>query len=132
MGLLGGNSMQPSLRLAQLNDLPWLPHPTLDGVYTKVFENIESHPAADVFLAQVLPEGVIPWHRHEHASETAYVLSGEAALWCNPSAAEPETATTHPLTVGSVFTVAAGVWHALENLGSEPLILFAFHTPPTF
>src|SRR5438477_2494284 len=119
------------LQLARLQDLPWQAHPTIAGVMTKVFENRDSHPQADVLLAQVAPDGKIPWHVHETASETAYVVQGEGVVMCAPDQDHLQTPLEAPLSQGSVLTVRAGVWHSVLNRGTEPLILFAFHVPPT-
>src|SRR5947207_14708444 len=68
------------LHSVNLEQIPWQPHPTIPGVLTKIFENRASPPYADVMLAQVAVGGAIPWHVHENASETAYVLQGEGTL----------------------------------------------------
>jgi mannose-6-phosphate isomerase-like protein (cupin superfamily) len=118
------------LHLSQLEDLPWQPHPTIAGVLTKVFEGCAQNPLADALLAQVAPQGTIPWHVHEKASETAYIVAGNGVLLYAPDAEhlQPLEAV---VSVGCAFTVQAGVWHSVQNREREPLILFAFHTPPT-
>jgi mannose-6-phosphate isomerase-like protein (cupin superfamily) len=120
------------LHLAQLQDVPWQPHPTIAGVLTKIFENKAGNPQADVLLAQVAPDGKIPWHVHESARETAYVIQGQGVILCAPDQAAQPAAQESPLTPGCALTVQAGTWHSVLNTAQEPLILFAFHVPPTF
>jgi mannose-6-phosphate isomerase-like protein (cupin superfamily) len=97
---------------------------------TKVFENQSTHPLADVLVAYIEPGGAIPWHVHEDASETAYVLIGEGVL----KYAEPDkrdSPSEANLRVGVALTIPGGWWHTVLNTGTTPLELFAFHTPPT-
>lgn len=119
------------LHLVQLQDVPWQAHPTIAGVMTKVVENRASLPQADALLAQVAPGGAIPWHVHEVASETVYVVQGEGVILCAPAKDETQSALEAPIAQGSALTVRAGVWHSVVNRGKEPIILFAFHVPPT-
>jgi mannose-6-phosphate isomerase-like protein (cupin superfamily) len=120
------------LHLIQLQDVPWQPHPTIAGVQTKIFENKASNPEADVLMALVAPDGKIPWHVHESARETAYVLQGQGVILCAPDKEHLQMAQESPLAAGCALTVQVGVWHSVLNTSAEPLILFAFHTPPTF
>ena len=117
--------------LLQFNDVDWKPHPTIPGVMTKVFEGRDTNPQADVLLAQVLPGGTLPWHVHELASETAYIVQGAGVLLCAPDSDHRDTASRNDLALNSVATIQAGVWHSVVNAADVPLILYAFHTPPT-
>ena len=119
------------LHLARLQDVPWQAHPTIAGVMTKVFENKESLLYADALLAQVAPGGKIPWHVHDAASETAYVVQGEGVVLYAPDQDHLQTPLESAIGPGSALTVRAGVWHSVLNRGTEPLTLFAFHVPPT-
>jgi mannose-6-phosphate isomerase-like protein (cupin superfamily) len=118
-------------RVQNLPLLEWQPHPTLQGVMTKVLENRATHGLADVLVAQVAPGGEIPWHVHENASETAYVLSGEGVIQYAP-ADDRDHPVTIDLKVAAVLTIPPTWWHRVYNSGETPLELFAFHTPPTF
>lgn len=115
----------------QLQDVPWQAHPTITGVLTKVFENRDSQPLCDALLAQVIPGGKIPWHVHETASETAYVVQGSGRLLCAADETQLEACQQVELAPGAALTVRPGFWHSVLNTGDGPLILFAFHTPPT-
>ena len=117
-------------RIQDLSVLDWQTHPVVTKVLTKVFENKATHPLADVLVAHVETGAEIPWHVHDDASETAYVLVGEGVLKYaeadkrdNPSQAD--------LKVGVALTIPGGWWHSVLNTGATPLELFAFHTPPT-
>ena len=119
------------LHFVQFQDVPWQAHPTITGVLTKVFESRDSHPLCDALLAQVIPGGKIPWHVHEAASETAYVVQGTGTLLCAPDKTQLETCQHVELAPWAALTVRSGVWHSVLNTGDSALILFAFHTPPT-
>ncbi|MEP7288276.1 MAG: cupin domain-containing protein [Chloroflexota bacterium] len=108
----------------------WQPHPTVAGVLTKTIESRMTHPYADALLAKVIVGGEIPWHVHETASKTAYILQGTGTLLFAETAMHeaPSEATLKP---GVALTIPGGWWHSVVNTGDEPLILFAFHTPPT-
>jgi mannose-6-phosphate isomerase-like protein (cupin superfamily) len=120
------------LHIVDLTQMPWQPHPTIAGVLTKIFENRASHHHADVLLVKIAAGGAIPWHVHENASETAYVLSGNAKLICARNANQFDTAVESKFAEGIATTIPVGMWHSVQNSGDEPLLAFAFHTPATF
>lgn len=117
-------------RIQDLAALDWQVHPTISGVLTKVFENSATHALADVLVARVEVGGEIPWHVHDRASETAYVLSGEGILK-HAQHDKNNSPSQAALRAGVVLTVPGGWWHTVLNTGDGPLELFAFHTPPT-
>lgn len=120
------------IRLLDLETMPWQPHPTIAGIQTKVIQNGAADRLADVLLAKVLPGGQISWHVHENASETAYLVQGQGTLLYCADESQRNTPSEAVLVPGSALKVEAGVQHCVLNTGDEPLILFAFHTPPTF
>src|SRR5438046_1497907 len=95
------------LHIVNLEQIPWQPHPTIPGVLTKVFENRASHPHVDVMLAQVAVGGAIPWHVHENASETAYVLKGEGKLIYARDKSQVETPSEARFAEGIASTTPA-------------------------
>lgn len=120
------------ISLVDLQDAPWQPHPAVAGLLIKIIESQATHPLMDALIAQVLPGGSIPWHVHETASETVYLVAGTGKLLYAPSEVERVSPREAALPSGSALTVQAGVWHSVLNVGDVPLILFAVHTPPTF
>jgi mannose-6-phosphate isomerase-like protein (cupin superfamily) len=120
---------QPHIQ--DMNQVEWQPHPTIQGVLTRVFENHVVNPLVDVLVGRVSVSGEIPWHVHDNASETAYVLTGEGILkYAAPD--QRDTVSEAPLQAGVALTIPSGWWHMVSNTGSAPLELFAFHSPPTF
>jgi mannose-6-phosphate isomerase-like protein (cupin superfamily) len=117
-------------RIEDMSRSGWQPHPTIEGVLTKVFENRATHALADVLMARVEVSGAIPWHVHDQASETAYILSGAGILKYRQDE-DGDLNVEAPLRTGVVLTIPAGWWHQVLNTGDRPLELFAFHTPPT-
>src|ERR1041385_5997073 len=103
------------LHIVQLEDMPWQPHPTIEGVLTRVFENRESHPLCDALMAQVAPGGKIPWHIHEAASETAYVVQGHGAILCAKDRTQFEANERGEPAPGVAITVTQQVWHSVFN-----------------
>lgn len=118
-------------RVVNLEQVEWQPHPTLAGVRTRIIENGASNPQANVLVANVNPDGGIPWHVHEQSVEIAYVLAGTGTFFYDEHG-KGETPVETGIQAGCVLSIPAGLWHAVANTGSEPLLLYAFHTPPIF
>lgn len=89
----------------------------------KLLETRETHAHASVIMAQVQPGAEIPRHVHAAEVETAFVLSGTGKLMS-------ATDEIH-FSMGVLATIPAGVEHWVINDGDQPLVIFAFHTPPT-
>ena len=124
--------MSAEPRIVDLNQLSWQAHPTIVGVQTKIIETAATHGQADVLMGQVAVGGTIGWHVHLEASETILVLQGKGVLLYTQSPDEKENAQRLEIAQGIVLTVYAGWWHAVQNTGDEPIMLYGFHTPPTF
>ena len=77
---------------------------------------------AGVSMVHVPPGSEVGWHLHATQVETVYLLSGQAVLTVG--------ATESALTVGCIVAIPAGAEHALRNVGTEPVELLAFFTPP--
>jgi len=73
----------------------------------------------DVSLGtQQVPPGVgIPRHRHAYMDEFIYVLEGSGTFVLDDE--------RHPIEKGGTIFIPKGSWHALENPGSEVVILWA-------
>jgi mannose-6-phosphate isomerase-like protein (cupin superfamily) len=117
--------------IQDMDRVEWQAHPTLQGVVTKVFENQLHNPLVDVLIARVAVSSEIPWHVHDQANETAYVLTGQGILkYAAPD--QRDNVFEAPLQAGVALTISSGWWHMVSNTGSAPLELFALHSPPTF
>jgi quercetin dioxygenase-like cupin family protein len=108
-----------------LPEMTWLPHPTITGIETKLFQNAAPHSPVDVLLAKVATE--IPWHVHPETCEIAYLLQGRGKIYSASSATQEDMAESDWLA-GHALIVPAGIWHAVKNLGTEPMVIFALHT----
>jgi quercetin dioxygenase-like cupin family protein len=110
------------IRFMKTHDMPFDQDDRFPSIKTKLLESRQSHAYASVIIAQLAPGGEIPRHVHADESETAYVLSGCGKLITDEGeyAFEP----------GVMVTIPAGTAHGVVNDGSEPLEVFAFHTPP--
>ncbi len=121
------------IELADLESMPWMPHPTIPGVTTRFREvSLATHPVVDTMIARVEPEKWIPWHRHGESAELAYVIEGIGRLWETDSADCGESgsdgAEARDLRPGSALFIPVGACHAVENIGTSYLIIFAAHT----
>ncbi|NBC31008.1 MAG: hypothetical protein GVY29_13575 [Spirochaetes bacterium] len=135
--------------------LPWKAHPTVPGV-TSRFQELEvtTHPALDAMVARLEAGEWVPWHVHESTCELAYVVEGEGRLHeaveppgvgggatssagdAPPGAGDmpPPPADSgrvaHPLRPGIALFIPVGRHHAVENVGTSSLVIFAVHTSP--
>jgi mannose-6-phosphate isomerase-like protein (cupin superfamily) len=109
------------------NELPWKPHPTINGIEVKLVPNEAPFSPVDVLVATVAKDGEIPWHVHERHAEIAYVVKGEGILYCAETQGG-EVTSEAPMPTGSAVVVPAGLWHSVKNVGSEDMFLFASHT----
>lgn len=121
------------IELADFDNLPWMPHPTIPGVTTRFREvAVATHPVVDALIARVEPNQWIPWHRHEASAELAYVIEGMGKLWETLFVDSVEDGTggekARELRPGSALFIPVGAWHAVENIGNSYLTIFAAHT----
>ena len=119
------------LRVFNANEMPWQTHPTVSTILLKAFENRASQVGYDAVLVQLRPNARIDWHVHPESTETIYIVQGQGAIY--GAATEPEkiSAKGSPLLVGTVVTIPIGLHHAVDNQGTEDLLIFAFHSPAT-
>ncbi|MBM3457631.1 MAG: cupin domain-containing protein [Armatimonadetes bacterium] len=65
---------------------------------------------------RLVPEGGrIPVHRHHHQEEVLFIQSGTGRATLGEE--------TVAITAGATLYIPAGVWHGVENQGTEPLDL---------
>ncbi|NPV27393.1 MAG: cupin domain-containing protein [Firmicutes bacterium] len=57
---------------------------------------------------------VLPYHRHPHGDQVFFILKGEGNFYLDNGGEE-----VVEVNEGSIIYVPAGVWHKLENTGTE-------------
>lgn len=112
----------------EFRSMNWNPHPTIQGVEAKVFENLTGKVPKDVLLARVEAGQEIPWHVHEHDTEIGYVLEGAGELHYAHTEAREEMFHI-AFAQGQAVVVSAGLWHSVINTGPTSMLIFALHTP---
>jgi len=114
----------PILKI-DFEQIAWQAHPTLAGIMTRFTAvDVMGNPAIDSLIARVDVGGSIPWHIHEITCELAYVIAGQGLY----HERTPEGDQAHSLQMGFALFIAPAIWHAIENTGSEPMLIFAVHT----
>jgi len=109
-------------RIVNSVETEWGDHPRFAGIQMKALLTKADNALANVSMVHVPPGSEVGWHLHATQVETVYLLSGQAVLTVG--------ATESALTVGCIVAIPAGAEHALRNVGTEPIELLAFFTPP--
>ena len=102
--------------------MEWKAHPRIQGIYAKQLLTAADNPLASVALVQVPPGAGVSRHSHGEQVETVYVLRGQCVL----TLGEEE----HPFNAGQIVAFPVDLEHELRNVGSEPVELITFFTPP--
>ena len=102
--------------------IEWGEHPRVAGIYVKKLLTADENPLANVNLVKVPKGGVVGHHMHVDQVETVYVLKGQCIL----TIGENEM----PFRAGQIVALPTGVEHELRNVGSDPVELITFFTPP--
>ncbi len=105
------------------NTIPWTDDARFPGIGVKILESRATHPTTSVVVVKLDVGIAIDTHVHAVETETAYVLAGRGLLVHG----EQETV----LELGMGVTVPPGLPHSMHNIGDEPLLLIAMHSPPT-
>jgi|GEM_PF-389543 len=123
------NQTQTHAHLFDVNAVDWTPHARFSGLQIKGLEGRDTHPHLSLMLVRVAPGGVIPRHVHEVETETAYVVAGQGTLklGVDESGHASDTVAISP---GTGASIPPGLYHSVENTGSEPLDILAIHSPP--
>jgi quercetin dioxygenase-like cupin family protein len=100
----------------------WGEHPRIAGIYMKKLLTSDENPLASVNLVKVPEGGAIGHHMHADQIETVYVLKGRCVLAIEKN--------EMPFSAGQIVALPAGVEHELRNVGSDPVELITFFTPP--
>lgn len=83
---------------------------------SKITDNVK---AISICTEEIQPGGAIPTHKHIHAEEYFYFVSGTGIITCN----DIET----PFKAGTTALVPRNTWHGIKNTGSEIVhMLFGF------
>jgi quercetin dioxygenase-like cupin family protein len=109
-------------RIVNSTDAQWGDHPRFAGIQMKALLTKADNALANVSMVHVPPGSEVGRHMHATQVETVYLLSGQAVLTIG--------ATELALTAGCIVAIPAGAEHALRNVGTEPIELLAFFTPP--
>ena len=123
--------MTDQLRYFNSDQMAWQPHPAVRTIMIKVYESRASQFGYDAVLVQVQPGNRIDWHYHAEASETIYIVQGEGQIFGAVDERQQNSTPGLNLAPGVVVTVPVALRHAVTNIGNEPLIIFAFHSPAT-
>jgi quercetin dioxygenase-like cupin family protein len=102
--------------------MEWREHPRVQGIYAKQLLSATDNPLASVAVVQVPPGAEVSRHSHAGQVETVYVLKGQCVLTLGE--------TEYPFNAGQIVALPAGEEHELRNVGSEPVELITFFTPP--
>ncbi len=100
----------------------WHPHPRFAGAFVKPLITSEMNPGLTLSRVKLLPGGELPPHTHETATETFYVLSGEAQCRIG----DEEIA----LKAGQGGYAPPGISHTVRNTGPEELHAISIFNPP--
>jgi quercetin dioxygenase-like cupin family protein len=112
----------PTPRIVDSADAEWGEHPRFAGIQMKALLTKADNALANVSMVHVPPGSEVGWHTHATQVETVYLLSCQAVLTVD--------ATESALTAGCIVAIPAGAEHTLRNVGTEPVELLAFFTPP--
>ncbi len=109
-------------RIVNSADVPWGDHPRFAGVQMKPLLTRVDNELANVNMVRVPPGNQVGWHAHGTQVETIFLLSGQAVLTVDGNEL--------PISAGCIAAVPIGAEHSLRNVGSDPIELIAFFTPP--
>ncbi len=123
--------MAEQLVVFDSNLMLWQSHPTVPDLMLKIFESRATGRGYDAVLVKVLTGNKIDWHSHAEANETIYVIQGVGEILGANGEQHQASAGPIKLARGSVVTIPVALRHAVFNTGSEPLLIFAFHSRAT-
>ena len=104
------------------------PVPKDNGVLTEIWRAdwaVDDLPVAQVFQNLLQPGGISGWHVHRSTTDRIFVNSGLMKLVLHDArTASPTFGRINEFRLGDVrpalVLVPPGVWHAVQNLASEP------------
>ena len=75
-------------------------------------------------VSEVAPGSAIPVHRHRNEDELIFIHAGKGIVTLGEG--------TTPVSTGAMLYGPRGIWHGVENTGSEPLTWCAIFSPAGF
>jgi mannose-6-phosphate isomerase-like protein (cupin superfamily) len=75
-------------------------------------------------ISEVAPGAAIPIHRHRNEDELIFIHTGQGAVTLGDARVDSKA--------GAMLYAPKGVWHGIENTGSETLTWCAVFSPPGF
>jgi len=109
-------------RIVNAAETEWGDHPRFSGIQMKPLLMRADNSLANVSQVRVPPGCQVGLHNHATQVETIYLLTGQAVLTIAGSEA--------PLSAGCIVAIPPGAEHSLRNIGTDPIELIAFFTPP--
>lgn len=88
----------------------------------KVDSRIAHGAAMSMLVSEVAPGAAIPVHHHTQEDEIIFIHSGQGVLTFGDS--------TIPCGPGAMLYAPRGVWHGIENTGSDTIAWCAIYSPP--
>ena len=89
--------------------------------FAMIADPIRDQVPFSIFLEIFEPGGKTPWHRHGHAHEMFFVLSGEAKSFCDGMEVQ--------VKAGESFIVRPGHEHEVINVGQDKLYCLTVMLP---
>jgi quercetin dioxygenase-like cupin family protein len=103
-----------------LDNIPWMPHPTAEGVRVKSYISQRGHGLDVTCMLVNVPEGKeVAEHVHPAQDDILYPLGGKATMWV-------EGTGEFALEPGIVVRVPKGTKHKIFDVTEELLILDVF------
>jgi mannose-6-phosphate isomerase-like protein (cupin superfamily) len=103
-----------------MENIPWIPHPTAEGVQIKPFISLKEHGLGVTCLLVRIPAGKeIGEHVHANQDDILYPLTGKARMWV-------EGTGEFPLEPGIVVRVPKGTKHKIFGATQEVLFYGVF------
>ncbi|MHB1195067.1 MAG: cupin domain-containing protein [Longimicrobiales bacterium] len=88
----------------------------------KVDSRIAHGATMSMLVSEVAPGAAIPVHHHTHEDEIIFIHTGRGILTFGDERI--------PGGAGAMLYAPRGVWHGVENTGSETIIWCAIYSPP--
>jgi quercetin dioxygenase-like cupin family protein len=105
-----------------MEKIPWIPHPTAEGVQIKPFISAKEHGLGVTLMLVKIPAGEeVAEHIHPNQDDILYPLAGKGAMWV-------DGAGKFPLEPGIVVRVPRGTKHKIFEV-TEGLLIYDVFCP---